>query len=74
MYSYVGTDNIRDKPLRIWIRNTDFSLQICGFAICGLGYQGNLRICDLRINHYKFVDLRFAEWHISELCGLAIAE
>ncbi len=35
-----------------------FSLQICGFAICGLGHQGNLRICDLGKNH-KFADSRF---------------
>jgi hypothetical protein len=30
-----------------------FSLQIWGFAICRLSHRGNLRICDLRINHYK---------------------
>ncbi len=42
--------------MRIWTRNTAFSLQICGFATCGLGHQGkicglivkNLRICYLR--------------------------
>jgi hypothetical protein len=46
------------------------SLQICGFAICGLGHQGNLRICDLLIIHYKFANLRFADWHTSEICNL----
>ncbi len=40
----------------IWIRNTDFFL--ANLRICELGHQGNLRICDLRINHYKFADLR----------------
>jgi hypothetical protein len=48
------------------------SLQICGFAIFGLGHQANLRICDLRINHYKFADLRLANWHTSEICGFVI--
>ncbi len=60
--------------MRIWIRNIAFfSLQICGFAICGLGHRG-LRICSLGINYYKFVDLRFANWHTSEICGFAIAK
>jgi hypothetical protein len=26
--------------------------------IWGLGHQGNLQICDLGINQYKFVDLQ----------------
>jgi hypothetical protein len=30
----------------------------CKFAICGLGHQGNLRIFNLRIAHYKCMDLR----------------
>ncbi len=47
-YYLVGKENIRGK--RIWIRNTAFSLQIFGFAICRLGRQGNLPICDLQIN------------------------
>jgi hypothetical protein len=38
-----------------------FSLQVCGFAICGLRHQGNLQICDLRINRNKFADLRFVD-------------
>jgi hypothetical protein len=36
------------------------------------GQQGNLRICDMRINQYKFANLRFADWHTSEICGFAI--
>ncbi len=52
-----------------------FSLQICGFPICGLEHQGNLRICDLRINNYKFADLRFAGWNTQEFadfdCGMS---
>ncbi len=43
-YSYVGKDNIRGKPMRFWIRNTDFPCKFAGlrFAdwdskkICGL--------------------------------------
>jgi hypothetical protein len=31
------------------------SLQICVFAICGLGHQGNYQIRDLRIIHYKCI-------------------
>jgi hypothetical protein len=38
-----------------------FSLQICGFAICGLRHQGNLQICDLRINRNKLADLQFVD-------------
>jgi hypothetical protein len=43
--------------MRIWIRNTALFLAI----ICGVGHQGNLWICDLRINHYKFANLRFVD-------------
>jgi hypothetical protein len=36
--------------------------KICGFAICGLGHQRNLRISDLRTSKpQKFADLRFAD-------------
>jgi hypothetical protein len=46
--------------MRIWIRKN--CLQIYEFAICGLGYQGNLwiyLICDLRTGTpKKFADLR----------------
>ncbi len=55
--------------MRIWIRITAFSLQICG-----LEHQVNLRSCYVRINHYKFADLRFADWHTLEIWGFAIAE
>ncbi len=49
-------------------------MQICGYAICGPRHQENLRIFDLRINHYKFAYLRFADWLTSEICGFSIAE
>jgi hypothetical protein len=58
--------------MRIWIKNTAFFVQIIGFAIGGLGHQVNLRIWDLRINQYKLSDLRFADWHTSEICDFAI--
>ncbi len=49
-----------------------FPLPISEFAICGLGHQGNLRVCDVRINHYKFADLRFADWQTSSIMGYLI--
>jgi hypothetical protein len=58
--------------MRVRIRNAPFPLQIWRFAICRLGHQECLRIYDLRITHYKFADLRFADWHTSEICGFAI--
>jgi hypothetical protein len=42
--------------MRIWIRNTAFSLQFCGFAICGLEHQVNLRICGLIITNLRICD------------------
>jgi hypothetical protein len=48
--------------MRIWIRNTAFFLANLWIAICGLEHKGNLWICDLRINHYNFADLLFADW------------
>ncbi len=71
-YSCVGIKNIIGKPVRIWIRNTVFSLQIYGFAICGLGHTKEifgfaicgliikkLRICVLRtVTPQKFAALR----------------
>jgi hypothetical protein len=54
--------------MQIGIRNTPFSMQICGFAICRLGHHENLRI-----NHYNFADLRFfADWHTSEIYDLLL--
>ncbi len=48
--------------MRIWIRNTDFFLaNLRIYTNCGLGHEGNLRI--------KFADVRFADWHTSEICG-----
>ncbi len=58
--------------MRIGSGTPPFSVQIYEFAICGLGHQVNLRIWDLRNNYYKFSDLRFADWHTSEICGFAI--
>ncbi len=46
--------------MRIWIRNNAYFL--ADLRICRLGQQGNFRICDLRINHYRFAGLQF--------CGL----
>jgi hypothetical protein len=40
----------------------------------GLGHQGSLRICDFRVDHDKFADLRFVDQTTSEICGFAIAE
>jgi hypothetical protein len=61
-YYYVGKENIRGKPAQIWIRIIVFSLQICGFVICGLRHHGHLRICDMRTGTTKkFADLRLAE-------------
>ncbi len=49
-----------------------FRFSLANFLICGLGNRRILRICDLRINHYKFADLRFADWNTMEICGSAI--
>ncbi len=63
---YLGKEKVLEATQRGSGSETqDFSLQICGFAICGLGHRGNLRII-----HYKFADLRLADWHTSELCDL----
>ncbi len=44
------------------------SLQICGFAICGLGHKENLRI-----NLQKFAELRLVGWHTSEICDCGMS-
>ncbi len=55
----LGKENIRGKPMRIWIRNTVFCLANLQIAICGLGHQGNSRICGLWTGtHKKLMDLR----------------
>ncbi len=62
-YTYVGK-----KISQTRIRNTVFFLVNFGFAICGRGHQGNLRMCNLRIIHNKLADLRFADWHPTDIC------
>jgi hypothetical protein len=47
--------------------------KICGFAIRGLTHLQNFQICDLQINQNKYADMKFANSHISEICGFAIA-
>ncbi len=69
-YPYVGKENTLEvNQCGSESETLLLSLQICGFAICGLGHEGNFRI-----NHYKFTDLRFADGHIPEICELAIAK
>ncbi len=63
----ISSANLKSSNLQICISGSEtllFSLQIRG-----LTHQGNLRI-----NHYKFADLRNADRHISEICGFVIAE
>jgi hypothetical protein len=67
-YTYVGKKILEANQCRSRSQTLHFSLQICGFTICGLGSQGNLRICDLWIAYYKFADLQFANWLTSEIC------
>jgi hypothetical protein len=47
--------------MRIWIRNTPFSLQIADLRFADWETKENLQIGDVRINNYKFADLRFAD-------------
>ncbi len=55
--------------MRIWIRNTVFSLHICGLIIT------NLLVCDLRTGAaQKFVDFRYAEWAQELACPPLILE
>ncbi len=73
-YSYIGKETFRGKSMRIWIKYTVFSLQICKFEIFQTGTPRKYADKRLAVNHYKFADLHFANWHISEICGLAIAD
>jgi hypothetical protein len=73
-YTYIGKKVFEANQCGSGSETLSVSLQICIFAICGLGQQGNLWFCYLRINHYKFSDLRFADWHTSEMCRFALAE
>jgi hypothetical protein len=52
-YSYEGKENIRGILYHCGpgLETLLFFLQMCGFAICGLGHQGSLWI-----NHYKCAD------------------
>ncbi len=54
-FSYVGEEIYQRQTNANLDQNTAL-FKICGFAICGLGHQGNLRICDL---HHKFTDSYF---------------
>ncbi len=57
-YTYVGKKDILEANQgRSGSHTLLFSLKICEFAVLGLEHQGNLRICDMRISHYKFGDL-----------------
>jgi hypothetical protein len=58
--------------MRIWIRNTAFSL--ANFRIFELRIGTPRRFADFRIKLYKFADLRLSDWHTSEICIFAIAE
>jgi hypothetical protein len=49
--------------MRIWVRNTAIFLENLRICDLGTGTLNNLRVCNVQINHYKFVDLRFADWH-----------
>ncbi len=60
--------------MRIWIRTLLFSFQICGFAICGLGRQEYLRMCDFRMDHYKFEDLLFGDGTPQKFADLRFAD
>jgi hypothetical protein len=60
------------ENLQIW------NLRICNLRICNLRIC-NLRICNLRICNLRICNLRvnqekFADSHISEICGLGIAD
>jgi hypothetical protein len=60
--------------MRILIRNTAFVLASFRICDCGLGHQGNLRICGLIITNSQICDLRTDLWHTSEIYGSTIAE
>jgi hypothetical protein len=55
----------------ILFRNTDYSLQICGFAIFRLGHQGTLQIWDLWISGFAICGLaHLRNWRICD-CGMS---
>jgi hypothetical protein len=59
-YSNVGKKNVveANHPAE---PDQKHCLFLANLRICGLRHEGNLRICDLRFNHYKLSDLQFAE-------------
>ncbi len=62
---YLSKKNIRDKPMRIWIRNMAFiPSKFVDFAD-----WDTKEICALIIK----VELRFAKWHTAKICEFAIA-
>ncbi len=68
---YVGKENIRGEPVRIWIRNTTCFL--VNFRFCGLRHEGNLQICDLRTSTPQ--KLRTCDCVMSQIiCGFAICD
>jgi hypothetical protein len=63
-YTYVGKKMLEANQCGSGSEIQLFSFQICGFAICGLGQQENLQICDLRT--WTPRNFGFA------ICGLAL--
>ncbi len=62
-------------PSKQWESGSEtllFSLQIYGSTNCGLGHRGNLRICDLRINQYKFAICWLAHLRNVRICDCGI--
>jgi hypothetical protein len=67
-YSYVGKDDIRGKPMRIWSRNTEFFL--ANLRMCDLRTGIQRKSVDLWINHYN---LRTCDCRMSpRICGFLI--
>jgi hypothetical protein len=68
-YSYVGKENTSEAN---HFRSESETFRLCKFAelrFADWETKEILRICDLRIIHYKF-----AGWHTSEICRFAIVE
>jgi hypothetical protein len=58
-YSYVGKEYNVYRSMRIWNRITVFFHE--NLRISDLWTGTPKKSADLRINHYKFADLRFAD-------------
>ncbi len=54
VHGYMKKNYKRGKPMRIWIKNTAVFLV-------------NLRICDLQVNHYKFVKFAICDMRTGTL-------